>query len=115
MERRGKSVFGLLLCFSIFSNSLNIPLSERKAEAKKRAKEEQTRRTDLKPCCPSVLSGQHLFVHVLITPEPAQTIMVFILKPSSSSGPVQQSSLLWLPGSPSSSVGPDWKKAGETS
>lgn len=70
-RRRGCLVFSG--GFSIFSNSLNIPLSERKAEVRTRARKERTKRTDFRPGCPSALSGQHVFVHIIsVASGPAQ-------------------------------------------
>lgn len=61
-------MFGLLVwCvffYSIVTDSLNVPLSDRKAEAKRRAREQQAQRTQVRPCCRSLLSGQHVFVRI---------------------------------------------------
>lgn len=69
-------MFGLLLLLLrvVFQSSptlSNIPRSDRKAEAKRRAREEQTRRARVQASL-SLLSGQRVFVHVSVAPGPAR-------------------------------------------
>lgn len=110
-------MFGLLLrvVFQSSPTLSNIPRSDRKAEAKRRAREEQTRRTRVQASLSPLAALWPARVCPCLSRSWTGPKRRINWRASSSSGPVRQSSLLQPPGSPSSSAGPGGDKVAEAS